>query len=160
MSAAAPRLSDDGEFHGYIGSVIDISERREAERVLRETNELLEARVQAAIAEQAEAQAQLRQAQKMEAVGRLTGGIAHDFNNVLQVIGGNLQLLTRDVSGSLRGEQRLATAITALDRGAKLASQLLAFGRRQPLAPKVINLGRLIRDISDMLRRGRFASGR
>ena len=153
LSAAAPRLSDDGEFHGYIGSVIDISERREAERVLRETNELLEARVRAAIAEQAEAEAQLRQAQKMEAVGRLTGGIAHDFNNVLQVIGGNLQLLTRDVSGSLRGEQRLATAITALDRGAKLASQLLAFGRRQPLAPKVINLGRLIRDISDMLRR-------
>lgn len=153
LSAAAPRLSDDGDFLGYIGSVIDISERREAERVLRETNELLAARVQAAIAEQAEAEAQLRQAQKMEAVGRLTGGIAHDFNNVLQVIAGNLQLLTRDVSGSLRGEQRLATAITALDRGAKLASQLLAFGRRQPLAPKVINLGRLIRDISDMLRR-------
>ncbi len=153
LSAAAPRLSDDGDFLGHIGSVIDISERREAERVLRETNELLEARVRAAIAEQAEAQAQLRQAQKMEAVGRLTGGIAHDFNNVLQVIGGNLQLLTRDVSGSLRGEQRLATAITALDRGAKLASQLLAFGRRQPLAPKVVNLGRLIRGISDMLRR-------
>ena len=153
LSAAAPRISDDGEFLGYIGSVIDISERKDAERVLQEANELLEARVTAAIAEQAEAEAQLRQAQKMEAVGRLTGGIAHDFNNVLQVIGGNLQLLTRDVSGSLRGEQRLSTAITALDRGAKLASQLLAFGRRQPLAPKVINLGRLIRDISDMLRR-------
>ncbi len=153
LSAAAPRLSDEGEFLGYIGSVIDISERKDAERVLRETNELLEARVAAAIAEQAEAEAQLRQAQKMEAVGRLTGGIAHDFNNVLQVIGGNLQLLTRDVSGRLRGEQRLATAITALDRGAKLASQLLAFGRRQPLAPKVVNLGRLIRGISDMLRR-------
>jgi PAS domain S-box-containing protein len=153
LSAAAPRFSEDGEFLGYIGSVIDISERKEAERVLKESNELLEARVQAAIAEQAEAEAQLRQAQKMEAVGRLTGGIAHDFNNVLQVIAGNLQLLTQDVSGSLRGEQRLATAITTLDRGAKLASQLLAFGRRQPLEPKVINLGRLIRGTSDMLRR-------
>jgi PAS domain S-box-containing protein len=153
LSAAAPRLSDDGDFLGYIGSVIDISERKDAERVLRDANELLEVRVAAAVAERAEAEAQLRQAQKMEAVGRLTGGIAHDFNNVLQVIGGNLQLLSRDVSGSLRGEQRLATAVTALDRGAKLASQLLAFGRRQPLAPKVINLGRLIRGISDMLRR-------
>ncbi len=153
LSAAAPRLSEDGRFLGYIGSVIDISERKEAERVLKEANQLLEARVQAALAERAQVEAELRQAQKMEAVGRLTGGIAHDFNNVLQIIGGNLQLLTRHVSGNLRGEQRLATAITALDRGAKLASQLLAFGRRQPLAPKVIDLGRLIRGISDMLRR-------
>ena len=153
LSAASPRFSDDGEFLGYIGSVIDISDRKEAERILQEANELLEARVTAAVAERAEAEAQLRQAQKMEAVGRLTGGIAHDFNNVLQVIGGNLQLLARDLSGNLRGEQRLTTAIAALDRGSKLASQLLAFGRRQPLAPKVVNLGRMIRGVDDMLRR-------
>ena len=89
----------------------------------------------------------------MEAVGKLTGGVAHDFNNVLQIISGNLQLLTRDVAGNLRGEQRLQTAIAAISRGSKLASQLLAFGRRQPLAPKVIDLGRLIRGIDDMLRR-------
>ena len=89
----------------------------------------------------------------MEAVGKLTGGVEHDFNNVLQVISGNLQLLTRDVTGNLRGEQRLQTAIAAISRGSKLASQLLAFGRRQPLAPKVIDLGRLIRGIDDMLRR-------
>jgi len=153
MSAAAPRLSDSGEYLGYIGSVIDITERKEAEQVLQQANELLEARVAAAIAERADAEAQLRQAQKMEAVGRLTGGVAHDFNNVLQVIGGNLQLLTRDVGGNLRAEHRLETAVAALNRGSKLASQLLAFARRQPLAPKVINLGRLIRGVDDMLRR-------
>src|SRR6185295_17404239 len=110
-------------------------------------------RVNAAMAERAETEAQLRQAHKMEAVGKLTGGVAHDFNNVLQVIGGNLQLLTRDVSGNLRAEQRLQTAIAGISRGSKLASQLLAFGRQQPLAPKVVNLGRLIRGIDDMLRR-------
>jgi PAS domain S-box-containing protein len=153
LSAASARVADDGKLLGYIGSVIDISDQKEAERILREANELLEQRVAAAIAERAEAEAQLRQSQKMEAVGRLTGGIAHDFNNVLQVIAGNLQLLTRDVSGNLRGEHRLSTAIAAVDRGSKLASQLLAFGRRQPLAPKVINLGRLIRGTGDMLRR-------
>ncbi len=153
LSAAAPRFSESGVFHGYIGSVIDISDRKKAEQILQEANEHLEVRVNAAIAERAEAEAQLRQAQKMEAVGRLTGGIAHDFNNVLQVISGNLQLLSRDISGNLRGEQRLTTAIAALGRGSKLASQLLAFGRRQPLAPKVVNLGRLIRGISDMLQR-------
>jgi signal transduction histidine kinase len=89
----------------------------------------------------------------MDAVGKLTGGVAHDFNNVLQIIGGNLQLLVRDVAGNLRAEQRLQTAIAAISRGSKLASQLLSFGRRQALAPKVTNLGRLIRSIDDMLRR-------
>ena len=132
---------------------IDISDRKEAEQILRQANEVLERRVAAAIAEQAEAEAQLRQAQKMEAVGKLTGGVAHDFNNVLQIIGGNLQLLARDVASNPRAEQRLQTAMAAVVRGSKLASQLLAFGRRQPLAPKVINLGRLLRGIDDMLRR-------
>jgi PAS domain S-box-containing protein len=156
LSTAAPRFAGsggDGAFLGYIGSVIDITERKEAEHILKRTNEVLEQRVAAAIAERAEAEAQLRQAQKMEAVGKLTGGVAHDFNNVLQVIGGNLQLLVRDVAGNLRAEQRLQTAIAAIARGSKLASQLLAFGRRQPLAPKVVNLGRLVGGIEDMLRR-------
>jgi len=156
LGTAGPRFSgsgDEGPFLGFIGSVIDITERKEAEHILKRTNEVLEQRVTAAIAERAEAEAQLRQAQKMEAVGKLTGGVAHDFNNVLQVIGGNLQLLVRDVAGNLRAEQRLQTAIAAISRGSKLASQLLAFGRRQPLAPKVLNLGRLIRGTDDMLRR-------
>ncbi len=99
------------------------------------------------------AEEQLRQAQKMEAVGKLTGGVAHDFNNLLQVIGGNLQLLQKDLAGHERAELRLRNALTGVSRGSKLASQLLAFGRRQPLAPKVVNLGRLIRDMDDMFRR-------
>jgi CheY-like chemotaxis protein len=89
----------------------------------------------------------------MEAIGKLTGGIAHDFNNLLQVISGNLQLLGNDVAGNERAERRVVNAMAGVSRGSKLASQLLAFGRRQPLAPKVVNLGRLIRDLDDLLRR-------
>ncbi|SAI69413.1 two-component hyrid sensor and regulator [Bordetella ansorpii] len=100
-----------------------------------------------------QAEEALRMAQKMEAVGKLTGGVAHDFNNLLQVIGGNLQLLARDVAGNEKAEQRLRNAQGGVARGAQLASQLLAFGRRQPLAPKVVNLGRFIRAMDDMLRR-------
>jgi PAS domain S-box-containing protein len=153
LGAASPRFADDGEFLGYIGSIIDITDRKDAEEILQESNVVLERRVNAALAQQAEAEAQLRQAQKMEAVGKLTGGVAHDFNNVLQVISGNLQLLARDVAGNDRAEQRLKTAMTATSRGSKLASQLLAFGRRTALAPKVVNLGRFIRGIDDMIRR-------
>jgi PAS domain S-box-containing protein len=153
LSAAAPRFGDDGTFLGFIGSIIDITHRKEAEHILQEANVVLERRVAAAIAERVHTEAQLRQAQKMEAIGKLTGGVAHDFNNVLQVIAGNLQLLSRDVAGNLRAEQRLQTAIAATSRGSRLASQLLAFGRRQPLSPKSVNLGRLIRGIDDMLRR-------
>ena len=150
---AQPLRSPDGAVVGAVAAAADITTRKEAEQILQQTNEVLEQRVAAAIAERREAEAQLFQAQKMEAVGKLTGGVAHDFNNVLQVIGGNLQLLMRDVAGNLRSEQRLQTAIAAISRGSKLASQLLAFGRRQPLSPKVVNLGRLIRGIDDLLRR-------
>jgi PAS domain S-box-containing protein len=96
---------------------------------------------------------QLRRAQKMEALGQLTGGVAHDFNNLLQVISGNLQLLARDVSGDARAESRVRNALAGVSRGAKLASQLLAFGRRQPLEPKVVNIGRFVQGLDEMLRR-------
>jgi signal transduction histidine kinase len=127
--------------------------RQKATRELLKAKEYLEEQVQLEIAERMQAEAQLRQAQKMEAVGKLTGGVAHDFNNVLQVIGGNLQLLAKDLAGNGRAEQRLQTALAGVSRGSRLASQLLAFGRRQPLAPKSVNLGRLVRSIDDMLRR-------
>jgi PAS domain S-box-containing protein len=95
----------------------------------------------------------LQQAQKMESIGKLTGGVAHDFNNLLQVVSGNLQLLAKDVAGNERAEKRIANALAGVSRGSKLASQLLAFGRRQPLEPKVVNVGRFIYGMEDMLRR-------
>lgn len=101
----------------------------------------------------AEAEDQLRQAQKMESIGQLTGGVAHDFNNLLQVISGNLQLLGKDVAGNARAEQRVANAIGGVSRGSKLANQLLAFGRRQALEPKVINIGRFVMALEDLLHR-------
>ena len=95
----------------------------------------------------------LQQAQKMEAIGNLTGGVAHDFNNLLQVIAGNLQLLSKDVSGNERAERRISSALEGVNRGSKLAAQLLAFGRRQALDPRVVSIGRLIRGMDEMLRR-------
>jgi PAS domain S-box-containing protein len=96
---------------------------------------------------------QLRQSQKMEAIGQLTGGVAHDFNNLLQIISGNLQLLAKEIAGNERAERRVANATVAVGRGSKLASQLLAFGRRQPLEPKAVNIGRLVSGMDELLRR-------
>lgn len=99
------------------------------------------------------AQDQLRQSQKMEAVGQLTGGVAHDFNNLLQVISANLQLIGKHAAGNAKIEQRLSSAQDAVRRGAKLAAQLLAFSRRQALEPKVVNVGRFVLAMEDMVRR-------
>ena len=131
----------------------EIAQRAAAEEQLRLLNERLEERVAEEMAVRRQAEAHLQQAQKMEAVGQLTGGVAHDFNNLLQVIGGNLQLLLRDVAGNDRAEQRVRNALSGVSRGAKLAASLLAFARRQPLEPRAVNLGRLLRGLDDMLRR-------
>ncbi len=126
---------EDGKIIGFAKVTRDISERKEAEQSLQQT------------------QAALAQAQKMEALGQLTGGVAHDFNNLLQVISSNLQLAAKDVAGNPRAEVRIQNALAGVSRGARLAQQLLAFGRRQALEPKVINVGRFIRGMDDMLRR-------
>ncbi|MDR3513478.1 MAG: CHASE3 domain-containing protein [Caulobacteraceae bacterium] len=105
------------------------------------------------VTEREEAQAQLRRAQRMEAVGHLTGGVAHDFNNLLQVIRGNLELLVGQIDDKEQAVQRARNALHGADRAAQLTRQLLAFARRQPLEPKVINLGRLVTDMAEMLRR-------
>jgi signal transduction histidine kinase/CheY-like chemotaxis protein len=94
----------------------------------------------------------LRQGQKMEATGQLTGGMAHDFNNILQVIQANLDLVKSAVPADPSVLARLSAAGAAADRGARLTQQLLAFARRQPLAPQPTNVARLVRDLADLLR--------
>jgi PAS domain S-box-containing protein len=132
---------------------LEVRQRQYAEEQLQKLNESLEARVIAEIDQRRRAEAKLAQAQKMETIGKLTGGVAHDFNNLLQIISGNLQLLTKDVAGRQRAEQRLANAMAGVSRGSKLASQLLAFGRRQPLEPKVVNITRFVRGMDELFHR-------
>lgn len=131
----------------------EIAQRKEAELALQQLNARLGQEVAARTEELRANEEALRHAQKMEALGRLTGGIAHDFNNLLQVISGNLQLLSKDLPDSPRAAERLENALSGVTKGATLASQLLAFGRRQPLAPKVIDLRRLVRGIETLLGR-------
>jgi CheY-like chemotaxis protein len=97
-------------------------------------------------------EAALRQGQKMEAIGQLTGGMAHDFNNILQVIQANLDLVKDDVEGNREALGRLHNAAAAAERGARLTQQLLAFARRQPLAPQPTNVARLVSELAELLR--------
>jgi PAS domain S-box-containing protein len=94
----------------------------------------------------------LQQSQKMETIGKLTGGVAHDFNNLLQIISGNLQLLEAHCDGA-EPRRWIGNARAAVEKGAKLASYLLAFGRRQPLEPRVVKVSRVVIGMEDMLRR-------
>ena len=96
---------------------------------------------------------QLRQAQKMEAVGQLAGGIAHDFNNLLTVINGYAQLLLARTQGNELIEKDLQPILNAGQRAAVLTQGLLAFSRRQLLVPRVIDLNVVIQDLQPMLRR-------
>ncbi len=174
MIRALPILRSDGSIVEWVGVHTDITHQRAAEEALREhaealarqvghreraeeqlrqLNENLEARVIAEIGERRQAEAKLAQSQKMETIGKLTGGVAHDFNNLLQVVSGNLQLLSKEVVGNDRAETKIANAMAGVSRGSKLASQLLAFGRRQALEPKVVNISRFVRDMDDMIRR-------
>ena len=95
----------------------------------------------------------LHQAQKMEAIGQLTGGVAHDFNNVLQIIGGNLQLLKLLGGVSDSARSRIDTALAGVERGARLSSHLLAFARRQPLQAVVVDLAGVLHGMEEMMRR-------
>jgi signal transduction histidine kinase/DNA-binding response OmpR family regulator len=146
-------FDEKGAPRRYPGVLIDIHERKIAEEALRHLTGTLEQRVADAVAARAAAEAQLRQAQKMEAIGSLTGGVAHDFNNVLQVISGNLQMLATSAGNDAATQRRLSAATDAVQRGARLASQLLAFARRQPLSPAVVNPARLLAGMKEMLHR-------
>ncbi len=95
---------------------------------------------------------ELRQAQKMEAIGQLTGGLAHDFNNLLTIISGNLEMLEMKLQDP-KALTLLKEAQGATDDGAKLTGQLLAFGRRQPLNPRMTDLGQMVSSFSELIRR-------
>ena len=105
------------------------------------------------VTRRAQAEEVAAQAQKMEAIGHLTGGIAHDFNNLLQIIRSNLDLLAPRVAADAKAADRVKKAIAGTERAARLTRQLLAFARRQPLEPRVINLGRMMTEMTDLLRR-------
>ncbi len=98
------------------------------------------------------AEEQLRQAQKMEALGQLTGGIAHDFNNVLTVITGTIEILAEEVSAKPETAAIARLISEAADRGAELTAHLLAFARKQPLRPREIDVNRLIVESTKLLR--------
>jgi len=105
------------------------------------------------ITRRAEAEKLARQAQKLQELGHLTGGVAHDFNNLLQVISVNLQLLEARLPPEGPLHSRLGAAMAGVERGARLVRHLLAFARRQPLTPRVIDAGGLLLGMEDMLAR-------
>ena len=115
----------------------DVTAEREAAEALRRTEE------------------QLRQSQKMEAVGQLTGGIAHDFNNLLTGIIGSLDLMGKRVTQGRHGEieRYIALAKASASRAASLTHRLLAFARRQPLDPRPVNVNQLVASMEELLRR-------
>ena len=116
-------------------SVEDVSERKHAEDALHRSEE------------------HLRQAQKMEAIGRLAGGIAHDFNNLLTAVIGYSALLLDSLAGNAEAVQQVQEIKSAGERAASLTKQLLAFSRRQVLQPKVLDLNSIVADFDRMLRR-------
>ena len=149
-SVSQPRLAPSGEYSGFIGIALDITDIKLAQHELETANDRLEERVDAAVAEKLEAEAALRQSQRLEAVGQLTSGVAHDFNNLLMVILGNIRQLERTASDPV-AVRRLATMTQAAERGAKLTGQLLAFSRRQRLEPRPTDLNETVRRMGDLL---------
>src|SRR5882672_223245 len=167
-----PLRDASGAFVGAVNMLVDITEQQATEAALhaseeryRELNETLELRItertreltetnrrlRSEIAERKHAEAELREAQKMEAVGQLASGIAHDFNNVLTTILGNLELIEpRPSDPKLRS--MVASAAKAALRGAQLNNQVLAFSRKQHLAPRPVELGALTDDMMGLLR--------
>ncbi|MFD2365575.1 CHASE domain-containing protein [Pseudoduganella sp. GCM10020061] len=131
---------DDGSGASFNAFIRDLTERHEAEERERAQQQSLE-----------QARRALESAQRLESIGMLTGGVAHDFNNVLQIISGNVQLMMHNI-GTDR-DKRLRSIADAVERGARLSSQLLSFARRQQLRPQAINLPVLLVNIDDLLKR-------
>ncbi|WP_300627904.1 ATP-binding protein [Pseudomonas sp.] len=149
----SPVAGDNQQPAGVLAIVVETTELVKSERVRQELTHNLEQRVAAEVQARSAAEEQLRQSQKLEAIGGLTGGVAHDFNNLLQVIAGNLHLLARHEPDNAQVQRRVSAAIAAVERGATLSSQLLAFARRQPLSPAVYNPQRIYAGLGELLQR-------
>ncbi|MFC5511724.1 CHASE domain-containing protein [Massilia jejuensis] len=128
--------------HGASAFLRDITPRREAEAREHLRQQRLD-----------EARMALARSQKLEAVGKLTGGVAHDFNNILHIISANVQLMLKPGTSDDKREKRLRNILDAVERGAKLSSQLLAFARRQPLHPSLVDIGHLLERMDSLLQR-------
>ena len=142
-----PRLPtyEERELIGVASQLASIAfERRRAQEELRRAQAEHEAQRRAA-------EERLQRSEKIEAIGRLAGGVAHDFNNLLAVIAGHCELLRRDVEP--RHHPRVAEIVRAAERAAALTRQLLAFGRKQVLAPRTVGLNAVVAPIEPMLRR-------
>ena len=148
-----------GRIEYWLGTAVDIDDMRAANellerRVAERTAELEAAnrRLAAQIEDRERAEAQLRQAQRIEAVGQLTSGVAHDFNNLLTAIIGNLELLEARLGGrDPRAARLLASAQAGAERGARLTAQLLAFSRQQPMRPEPVDLNQVVTGVGGLL---------
>ena len=150
-----PVLAENDSIEYWFGTSTDIEDIVEAREVLATSRIELEALVAERTAALMTIEAQLRQSQKMEAVGQLTGGIAHDFNNLLTGITGSLEMMqVRIAQGRVGDVSKYAHAArVASERAAALTHRLLAFSRRQTLDPKAVNVNRLILGMEDLIRR-------
>jgi len=113
---------------GYVITLLDVTEQRKSEEALR-------------------------QAQKLESMGRMTGGVAHDFNNLLTIIIGSLSLLRGAIGNDRQARERIDMMSVAAERASRLTRQLLAFARRQPLQPEIVNLGHVMQEALPLMRR-------
>lgn len=160
-----PIIESDGSVSGIFVQGSDVTEQQRSQMELQEYRERLEELVRERTrelsqseAERRTAEAALAQSQRLEAVGKLTGGIAHDFNNMLQIIGGNLQLLRRSLGHDETAIRRLESAVSGVEKGAQLARQLLAVASRQSLQPQQIQLGNMLDEMRGLLA-GSLGSG-
>jgi PAS domain S-box-containing protein len=148
----------DGQVIGFYALVNDVTEAkriehalRDSETRLRELNETLERRVEERTDELIQAQEQLRQSQKLEAMGQLTGGVAHDFNNLLTPIIGCLDLLKRRGLGGDREQRLIDGGLQSAERAKTLVQRLLAFARRQPLKSGAVDVASLVAGMADLI---------
>jgi two-component system, cell cycle sensor histidine kinase and response regulator CckA len=130
----------------------EVQERQRAQEAILDLNRTLEARIEERSRALREAEEELLQARKMEAVGRLAGGIAHDFNNLLQVINGYSSLAIGAIPPGGPGHDYVREVGEAGQRAAKLTRQLLAFSRKQVLQPRRIDLNQVVRGMETLLR--------